>query len=232
MMAKRKQAPHPLDIPDFLRIPQKMRDREWELSPPSAVSFELPTTVKNEDDATRQFREQLEKEKELKKQAQFSKMKRKKELAKVDRTGQRWNSMKNRWEDDPWLMQQAERERQERLANSGLVLDRPEPKVKARKPEKPKAEKSRTAKAPRTKSGPVVRPCSDKVTALPEKGKRREVALACHKDWTSIAAIAMRLDCSEGSVRSHLTDLHAKHGFGYELDAGRCRLITPKGWKP
>lgn len=69
-------------------------------------------------------------------------------------------------------------------------------------------------------------------TPLPEKGKRREVALATYKGWTSIKEIAEKLQCSEGSVRSHLNDLHLKHGYGFEIDGDKARLLVPKGWKP
>jgi len=75
------------------------------------------------------------------------------------------------------------------------------------------------------------------ITALPEKGKRREVALASYKGFVSIADIAKQLDCSEGSVKSHLNDLHIKHGFGFEIasdpiDGDKAKLLVPKGWKP
>lgn len=71
------------------------------------------------------------------------------------------------------------------------------------------------------------------ITPLPEKGKRREVAVATYQGWKSIASIAMQLDCSEGSIKSHLNDLHIKHGYGFELnDKGEARLLVPKGWTP
>lgn len=69
------------------------------------------------------------------------------------------------------------------------------------------------------------------ITALPAKGKRREVALACIDKPVGIAAIAMQLDCSEGSVRSHLNDLHLKHGLGFEITPdGKARVLAPKGY--
>ncbi len=71
------------------------------------------------------------------------------------------------------------------------------------------------------------------ITPLPEKGKRREVAIATYQGFKSIASIAMALDCSEGSVKSHLNDLHIKHGYGFELnDKGEAKLLVPKGWTP
>lgn len=78
------------------------------------------------------------------------------------------------------------------------------------------------------------KPASAKVEKLPEKGKRRDVALATYKGMVKVAGVAAKVGCSEASVRSHLHDLHTKHGLGYELSADRseCRLLTPKGWKP
>lgn len=70
------------------------------------------------------------------------------------------------------------------------------------------------------------------ITALPEKGKRREVALATYKGFVPIADVAKQLDCSEGSVKSHLNDLHIKHGYGFEIEDGKAKLLVPKGWKP
>lgn len=69
------------------------------------------------------------------------------------------------------------------------------------------------------------------ISELPAKGKRREVALACLNKSALIADIAKRLDCSEGSVRSHLNDLHLKHGLGFEITPdGKCRILAPKGY--
>lgn len=70
------------------------------------------------------------------------------------------------------------------------------------------------------------------ITALPEKGKRREVALATYEGFVEIASVAMKLDCSEGSVKSHLNDLHIKHGYGFEIDGSKAKLLVPEGWKP
>lgn len=70
------------------------------------------------------------------------------------------------------------------------------------------------------------------ITALPEKGKRREVALMTYRGFTSMAEIASKLECSVGSVKSHLNDLHLKHGFGFEIDGEKAMLLTPKGWMP
>jgi len=75
------------------------------------------------------------------------------------------------------------------------------------------------------------KPCKPTVTALPKKGKRREVALALVEE-SVIAEVAEKIGCSSNSVRSHLHDLHTKHGFGYELstDKSRAKLVTPEGW--
>lgn len=77
------------------------------------------------------------------------------------------------------------------------------------------------------------KPCKPTVTALPPKGKRREVALLLVEE-ASIEEVAEKVSCTTNSVRSHLHDLHTKHGFGYELSADKSRgkLITPKGWTP
>ena len=79
-----------------------------------------------------------------------------------------------------------------------------------------------------TKSG---KPCLPEVTELPAKGKRREVALMLLTE-RPLAEVAEALDCSVSSVRSHLHDLHTKHGFGYELspDKSRGKLLVPAGW--
>jgi biotin operon repressor len=68
------------------------------------------------------------------------------------------------------------------------------------------------------------------ITALPDKGKRREVALACLNRFTPIAEIAEKLACSEGSVRSHLNDLHLKHGLGFEILEGKAKVLAPDGY--
>lgn len=75
--------------------------------------------------------------------------------------------------------------------------------------------------------------CKPTVTALPAKGKRREVALAL-VDEAALADVAEKVGCTINSVRSHLHDLHTKHGFGYELspDKSRGKLIVPEGWTP
>lgn len=75
--------------------------------------------------------------------------------------------------------------------------------------------------------------CKPTVSALPKKGKRREVAISLVKEG-SIAEVAEKVGCSINSVRSHLHDLHTKHGFGYELSADKSRgkLITPERWTP
>jgi biotin operon repressor len=70
------------------------------------------------------------------------------------------------------------------------------------------------------------------LTKLPEKGKRREVALATYRGFVKIADVASKLECSENSVKSHLNDLHIKHGFGFEIDGDKAMLLTPKGWMP
>lgn len=79
-----------------------------------------------------------------------------------------------------------------------------------------------------TKSG---KPCKEIVTDLPAKGKRREVALMMLQEQ-ALEDVAAALDCSVSSVRSHLHDLHAKHGFGFEMspDRARGRLLVPAGW--
>jgi len=66
---------------------------------------------------------------------------------------------------------------------------------------------------------------------LPKKGKRREVALAMLEE-IALQEVADKVPCSLASVKSHLHDLHTKHGFGYELsdDKTRGKLITPDGW--
>ena len=74
------------------------------------------------------------------------------------------------------------------------------------------------------------KPCAAEVTPLPAKGKRRDIAISCSEGWVPVEELATRHGCSTGSVKSHLADLHTKHGFGYEQDDNRVRLITPKGW--
>lgn len=73
--------------------------------------------------------------------------------------------------------------------------------------------------------------CKPTVTALPAKGKRREVALSMMQEM-AVADVAEKIGCTVNSVRSHLHDLHTKHGFGYELspDKSRGKLIAPEGW--
>jgi len=77
------------------------------------------------------------------------------------------------------------------------------------------------------------KPCKPTVTALPKKGKRREVALSLVEEG-SIEEVAEKVGCTVNSVRSHLHDLHTKHGFGYALssDKSRGKLIAPEGWTP
>lgn len=233
MAAKRKVERHPLDIPDFLKIPAKVRDKAWEDNPPRTKSFDMPTKTKNEDEATRLFREQVEREKELKKARAFEKIKRIRAEKAIDRTGQRWNPRRSRWEDDPFFVKPVH-------PGADMLVRKAEPKVKAKKASVndglntfAKTTQAKPVKSPaKSKGGPIEKPCAAEVSALPEKGKRREVALAAFKGPASMAAIAMALGCSEGSVRSHLTDLHQKHGFGYKIEDGRATLLTPKGWKP
>jgi hypothetical protein len=67
---------------------------------------------------------------------------------------------------------------------------------------------------------------------LPEKGKRREVALATRAGFVEMTTVADALQCTVGSVKSHLNDLHIKHGFGFEIDGTKARLLAPMGWKP
>ena len=66
---------------------------------------------------------------------------------------------------------------------------------------------------------------------LPVKGKRRAVALALLEEKTLVEAAELA-ECTVASVKSHLHDLHTKHGFGYELsdDKTRGKLLTPDGW--
>lgn len=73
--------------------------------------------------------------------------------------------------------------------------------------------------------------CKPTVTALPAKGKRREVALLMLEE-IAVADVAEKVGCTVNSVRSHLHDLHTKHGFGYELspDKARGKLLVPAGW--
>lgn len=69
------------------------------------------------------------------------------------------------------------------------------------------------------------------ISPLPAKGKRREVAIACAQGFVPIADVAKKLDCSEGSVRSHLNDLHLKHGLGFETTPdGKARILAPMGY--
>jgi hypothetical protein len=77
------------------------------------------------------------------------------------------------------------------------------------------------------------KPCKSVVTALPKKGKRREIAIALVAE-RPIKEVAERVGCTINSVRSHLHDLHTKHGFGYELSPDKScgKLIVPKGWTP
>lgn len=95
----------------------------------------------------------------------------------------------------------------------------------------PKLDKPKAARSAAAKRGGG-KPLKDEVTKLPEKGKRRDVALLTAKGWIELEKAAEKVGCSEGSIRSHLVDLHNKHGFGYEQDGRKVRLLAPKGWKP
>jgi len=92
--------------------------------------------------------------------------------------------------------------------------------------------KGATKQEARVAEKPRGKPMQDEllVSPLPTKGKRREVALACMNRFVGIEEIAKALDCSAGSVRSHLNDLHLKHGLGYEITDGKCRVTAPKGY--
>ena len=76
------------------------------------------------------------------------------------------------------------------------------------------------------------KPLAAKVSPLPEKGKRRDVAICCVEGWIPIEEVATRAQCSAASVRSHLNDLHTKHGFGFEQEGNKVRLLAPEGWTP
>ncbi len=212
-------------IPRGLIIPQSVRNAGWVDNPPKPMVFDMKTTVKVEDDATRLFREQVEAEALAKKNKGLNALKESKRLkaerSKIDMEINRWNARKNRFEIDPTLVAA----KTARLLAAGL------------KPTEPKVQKAEAApktkrEAPSRTKGEASKPCAANVEPLPEKGKRRAVAVASYKDFVAIAALAKQCECSEGSIRSHFTDLHAKHGFGYELKDGAYKLITPKGWKP
>ena len=86
----------------------------------------------------------------------------------------------------------------------------------------PRAERDEQGK---TKPGPS--------TPLPDKGKRREVAIGC-LNWIEKDKLAAKVGCSLASLASHLHDLKIKHGLGYESssDKKKVRLVVPKGWTP
>lgn len=68
---------------------------------------------------------------------------------------------------------------------------------------------------------------------LPEKGKRREVALAFKSGKpVDLAKVAEQVKCSVASVKSHLHDLSTKHGLGFEYskDRKQATIIAPKGY--
>jgi hypothetical protein len=208
-----------LAIPDFLRIPQAERDEAWVRNPPTAGSFAQIKETRNEDEATRLFREQVEAEKLAKKNRSLRKLKESKEKVKVDHETQRWDPGKGRFVDDPVGIAR----KKARLAASGLVVKETE--------DKPPRSSQSGPRPPRAAKGEaIVRDPALKIEPpLPDKGKRREVALMC-LGGAALADVAKKLECSEGSVRSHLTDLHQKHGFGYRLHEGKATLIAPKGW--
>lgn len=70
----------------------------------------------------------------------------------------------------------------------------------------------------------------DEMTAVPAGTKRAAVAMAASDGWKEVSLIAEAAGCTEASVRSHLHDLHAKHGVGFELspDRRQARLLDPE----
>ncbi len=68
----------------------------------------------------------------------------------------------------------------------------------------------------------------ENASPLPGRGKRREVAYAFMDGWKGFQEVADGIGCSLASVRSHLYDLHVKHGYGYEMsdDKKRARLLS------
>jgi hypothetical protein len=224
-------------IPPFLIIsPEEAQRRadHWEMFPPKAMGFDMDKMKREESPETKAFRAQMEAEALAKRARMFDKLKRKKEAQKIDRTGQRWDARKNKWVLDLQLVAAAEREKAEKMARAGLlpIPTKAAPTKTPKAPKTPKVPSDKPKVVRAAKGAPIVRPCAATVTALPEKGKRREVALACFGKKAKMADIAKQLDCSEGSVRSHLTDLHQKHGFGYTITDGVAELSAPKGWKP
>lgn len=102
------------------------------------------------------------------------------------------------------------------------------------------AKRSGTQQAEVTESAPDQekpssgKPLLDTVTALKAGSKRAAVALALLDGWKTLDEVAEVAGCSATSVKSHLHDLHTKHGVGFELSADRkrARLLAPKGWRP
>lgn len=75
------------------------------------------------------------------------------------------------------------------------------------------------------------KPCKSSITRLPDKGKRRKVALLMVNE-IPLAKVAEEVGCSLNSVKSHLHDLHTMHGFGYEFSSDKlsAKLIIPNNW--
>jgi predicted ArsR family transcriptional regulator len=96
------------------------------------------------------------------------------------------------------------------------------------------AKRSATEAAPDQEKASSGKPMADTVTELKAGSKRAAVALALLGGWKALQAVAEEALCSPASVRSHLHDLHTKHGVGYEYNSDRtkARLLAPEGWRP
>jgi hypothetical protein len=124
------------------------------------------------------------------------------------------------------------------FAQTAAVAEKPSAKKAAKEKIKDKTAAVQKAIKPKKDAGKEAirrasgKPLASKVTPLPEKGKRRDVAICCAEGFVPIEEVAARAQCSAASVRSHLTDLHTKHGFGFEQEGNKVRLLVPEGWTP
>lgn len=111
-----KKQPHPLDIPDFLKIPQEERDRYWKENPPVYGSGWAPPVEKKVDPALEKFEAEEAERKRVQTKNRISKMKARaadKELALVPPKFRRFDPRSGRYIDD--------RPRFQRRYNEALV---------------------------------------------------------------------------------------------------------------
>lgn len=85
---------------------------------------------------------------------------------------------------------------------------------------------SEKTRAPQTKGA------AETIAPLKAGTKRAAVATALYKGERPLQEVADEVGCTVASVRSHLHDLHSKHGIGFAVTGATARLVVPKGWKP